>query len=300
MNNEPAALQELVARKTISLRELPDPSTLPDQAAFMSVGVQAMDIILTLGKASVSVPRPTGRGFTRRHAPLVGLAVRLVKLYEGYLSQLVEHRRELAIVFQRPFYESHVKLQYLMRTARGSARSFLETSFRPEKEILAHLNNIKKTRALIPIEVRIRNSIVRNIRRIGMSQKDLLSRKQWDVDGKKMRDMLTFLKKDLQYSFVFGVSSHATHGSWYDLWLHHLHEDEAGYHPDVTYGSPDPKYLGPVSVMLCETMTAYLRYFDLDRSGTIREALRLAAGYIQRLDHEWERRAIPETGATTA
>jgi hypothetical protein len=298
--DDQTAQRELVTRKTTSLRELPDPPTLSDQPAFMSVGVQAMDIILTLGKVAVRAPRPNGRGYTRRHAPLVGLAVRLVKLYEGYLSQLVEHRRELAIVFQRPFYESHIKLQYLIRTGRASARSFLHTSFRPEKEILTYLNGIKRKRRLIPIENRIRNSIIRNIRRVGLSQRALLSTRQWELDGKNMRTMLEFLNKDLHYSFVFGISSHATHGSWYDLWLHHLHHDEKGYHPDVTYGSPDPKYIGPISVMLCEGMSDYLRYFHLDSDRSIRAALKLAEEYVRRLDYEWERRAISEASVATA
>ena len=136
--DDPEALLDLVARKMTSLGQLPDPANLVNETAFMAAGVEAMDIVLTLGKVAVSLPRSNGRGYTRRHAPLVGLAVRMVKLFEGYLSQVVAHRRELAIVFQRPFYESHIKLQYLLRTGRASARSFLHTSFRPEKEMLVY------------------------------------------------------------------------------------------------------------------------------------------------------------------
>lgn len=246
-----------------------DSSALTTQDEFMTAGVQAMSVLLALGKLSVSLPRSTGRGYTRRHAPIVGLMVRMVKLYEGYLDQMVNQRRELMNVYLRPLYEAQIKLEYLIRSGRPSAKSFIETSFRPEKEVLGYLNGLKAKRPLLPIERRMLDAIRRHLRRAGITQKELLARKQWNLDGKDMRSLLRHLNRDLQYAFVFGMSSHSVHGTWFDLWLNHLSKDATGFHADITYGTPEPRHLGPSAVIVGESLILFLRYFRLDPAAPV-------------------------------
>ena len=281
------------------LRALPEPPALGGRDDFMEAGVRAMSLLLAIGKLSVSLPRSTGRGYTRRHAPIVGLMVRMVKLYEGYLDQMVSRRRELMTVYQRPLYEAHVKLAYLIRSGKESARSFIETSFRSEKEILEHLNSLKAKRQLVPIERRMRDSVRRHLRRVGVTQEQLLARKQWNIDGKDMRSLLKCLGRDLQYAFVFGASSHAVHGTWYDLWINHLSKDAAGFHPDITYGSPEPRHLGPPAVILGESLILFLRYFRLDRRNQVRPKIKALIDYFNLLDGVWEQRLIAQSGRAT-
>lgn len=123
--------------------KLPDPQTLSERTEFMTAGVHAMDCLLKLGKIAVCLQRPKRPGYAKRHAPLIGLMVRMVKLFEGLLDQIVRDKGELGAVFMRPLHEAHIKFEYLLRSGPQSVRSFFITSFRPEKEMLAHLNSIK-------------------------------------------------------------------------------------------------------------------------------------------------------------
>lgn len=192
-------------------------------------------------------------------------------------------------VFSRPLYEAHIKLEYLLRTDRKSAKSFIATSFRAEKEILAFLNDVKAKRVLVPIEVRIRRSILRNLRLVGISQAELFAQKRWDVDGRNMRSLLNFLKRDLEYSFGFGASSHAVHGSWFDLWIHHLQKIDGRFYPEIRFGPTDPRYLTPPSKLLTDSLRAFLRYFGLDRTGMLEETISVLADYFRAFDGAWER-----------
>ena len=258
-----------------------------------------MKLLLVLGKLSVSLPRPTVRGYTKRHAPILGLMVRMVKLYEGCLDQMVNLRRELMNVYMRPLYEAHIKLEYLIRSGRQSAKSFIETSFKADKDVLVHLNGLKAKRPLVPIERRMRDSIVRRLRQAGITQRRLLACKQWKIDGKSMRDLLKHLNRNLDYAFRFGASSHAVHGTWYDLWVNHLSKDTTGFHADVTYGPPEPRHLGPPSLMLGESLLLFVRHFRLDRSNRVSPLVIGTVDYFRRLNRAWERQLIRRFGHGT-
>ena len=278
--NESLVVDNVVEQVGEALRRLPDPHSLRDRGEFMTAGVDAMNSLLTLGKVAVCLQRPTGRGYTRRHAPLVGLVVRMVKLFEGILDQTVKDRGELAGVFIRPLYEAHIKFEYLMRSGPQSAKSFIITSFRPEKEMLVHLNSLKKQRPLQPIETRMRRSILNHLKLVGLTQKQLFSQTRWDIDGKNMRSLLQVLHRDLEYSFSFGSSSHFVHGTWYDLWVYHLQRQKGRYHPDVRYTRPDPRYLISSTLILTNSLTLFIRHFRVDPKGVLRQLIEAVWAYI--------------------
>jgi hypothetical protein len=289
VNVEPKVedVDDLFAEIVEKISKLPNPHALQGHDEFMTAGVDAMDSLLSLGKLSVCLRRPKARGYSRRHAPIVGLMVRMIKLFEGILTEIVEHRSELAEVFNRPLYEAHVKLEYLIRSPRESVVSFMKTGFRAEKEMLAFLNEVKTKRRLIPIEVRMRRSILNHVRLAGMSQAELRTQKTWELS---MRSLLTFLKRDREYSFRFGVSSHALHGTWPDLWLHHLQRIDGRFQPEIRYGPADPRYIGPPGVLLTESLRSFLRYFRLDRTSAVLEAVGKLDDYFKSFGRAWEQR----------
>lgn len=298
MDSPGKSVDDIVRQVGDALSRLPDPSSLQTQQEFMEAGVEAMDSLLTLGKITVCLQRPSGRGYTKRHAPIVGLMVRMVKLFEGILDQVVKRRSELAEVFVRPFFEAHIKFEYLIRSGRKSAQSFIKTSFRSEKEMLSYLNQIKKARSLLPIETRIRKSILNHLDLADMTQAELLSQKTWDIDGKSMRALLRDLKKDLHYAFGFGSSSHAVHGTWYDVWVHHLQKVDGRYYAEVRYGSADPKYLTSPTIFLCDSLLLFLSYFRLDKMHILHEQIETIEDYIRAFSAVWEERLAQQSNAT--
>lgn len=296
--NDSFVVDNVVEEVGKALHRLPDPLSLRNRGEFMTAGVDAMNSLLTLGKIAVCLQTPTGRGYTRRHAPLVGLIVRMVKLFEGILDQTVKDRGDLAGVFLRPLYEAHIKFEYLMRSGPQSAKSFIITSFRPEKEMLVHLNSLKKQRPLQPIETRIRRSILNHLKLVGLTQKQLLSQTTWDIDGKNMRSLLQALQRDLEYSFSFGSSSHFVHGTWYDLWVYHLQRQKGRYHPDARYTRPDPRYLISPTLILANSLTLFIRHFRLDPKGVLRQSIEAVWSYIGILNDALETVLAQEGSAT--
>ncbi len=63
---------------------------------------------------------------------------------------------ELAAVFNRLIIETAVRVEYLIKAKRSSFRSFVLTSYKPEKDILAHLKAEAAHRPLAQYERRTR------------------------------------------------------------------------------------------------------------------------------------------------
>ncbi len=270
MPNETRIQLDHILRETgLFLETAPDLPTLSTQDEFMRIGVRAMNYLLVLSKAGVSLPRPHVSGYLRRHAPLIGLAVRLVKLYEGYLGHLASREKDLAQVFSRPFIETAIKLHYLLRSDRHSARSFVETSYRAEKEMLKELNGVREERPLTPFEAMMRSDIAAKIRGAGITQRALLTRTNWDIDGKNVRTLLEDLDWEVAYAFGFAGASHFVHGTWHDLTVHHLGREGRKYYPDTDFESPDTRMIGPHSILLIYAMVAVIQHFKLDRENRI-------------------------------
>lgn len=295
MRQEDAPADDLVEAADEFIRSLPDPRTYETKDNFMTCGVDAMNELLRLAMTSVSLVRPHAKSYTKRHAPIVGLTVRMIKLYQGILREIAERHAELSDVYKRPFLEAHVTCTYLMKNDRASARSFVVTSYRAEKEMLAHLNGIRRSRPLLPIEKRMRESILWHIKNAGLSQRELLSCKSWRLDGKNIRAILEFLGWSLSYAFGFAASSHAVHGTWYDLVVHHLHREGSAYLPELRFTTPDPRMIAPTSIVLAEHLRAYVLHFSLDAEGTIDRVLGRFASYFDRFDQSWEKQLVEES-----
>lgn len=284
MRLETDSFDEVVHEIWKFFEERPDFSALRGNDAFMEVAVPAMSRLLGLGKIVVSIRRPGGKWYPRRFAPHLGLMVRMLKLYEGMLEQTCEQKGELVTVYYRPFLEALVKLEYLMRSGPRSVRSFIETSFRPEKDMLAHLKQVEWRRELTPIERRMLRSIQSHLRRAGVRQKDLLARKSWDLDGRNMRALMATMNWDIGYAFGFASSSHSVHASWYDLLVNHLSVDGRAYSPDITFRVPDTRLVAPHSYMLADQLLRFVSFFRLEPRSLLADLLSMIAVFFHDLD----------------
>jgi hypothetical protein len=127
MDSSVKSVNDILRQVGDTLRQLPSPSLLQTQQEFMEAGVEVMDCLLTIGKITVCLQRPNGRGYTKRHAPILGLMVRMVKLFEGIIDQVLKHRSELAEVFVRPLFETHVSFLLFLSSFRLDKRRILRT-----------------------------------------------------------------------------------------------------------------------------------------------------------------------------
>ena len=229
------------------------------------------------------------RGVARNGAIVLGHMVRLMKLYECFLSHATKDHLEICMIFFRLILETAIRLEYLLKAKRSTFRNFVLISYRPEKEHLADLRRKAKQRPLIPIEKRILGSVSRCLRRDGVTQKALLQNRCWDLDGKSFRVLLKGIGfEDWVYSYGFGNGSHFVHGDWRDLSMHHLERRGRRYLPNPEYRTTDPRTTCAATTISLRVLKRFLRWNRSDRDNFVRPIVERLDRLNHRLDDAHE------------
>lgn len=274
----------------------PQPSTFKSEDDFMRFLVEAMGHALYVLRAGVALaPNETvqAKGYLKRHAVVVGHMVRLAKPFDGFYMHVARRQLELAGVMLRLISETEIRLNYLLKKATPhSYKSFILASYRADRESLADLETKAKTRKLTPIETRIRGSILRHLRRDGISRKKLMQNRVWEIDGKNVRELLRDQGRQGYYSYSFGSSSRWVHGSWPELYHYHLHKVGNRFQPRLDYGDPDTRLAAPTTIICLDTLLAYLNWSRGDPSGALRHLVAEFRDLLMRLDQEHERMLV--------
>jgi hypothetical protein len=77
------------------------------------------------------------------------------------------------------------------------------------------------------------------------------------------RERLKAIGKESLYLVLQRIPSHAVHGSWVDILLHHVEGDEAGatFEPHSDWSPVDARLLTPIAYLILEAVAAYLEAF---------------------------------------
>jgi hypothetical protein len=258
-----AAIENL-ARIVQGVEDAPNPDSL-DVDSMMKHYMDVMGWSLYLLRLSVALDPSKGKnaGFKREDAVLVGLMVRVVKLYEAFYQNVAKRQLEVCGILLRTLNETEYKLQYLiLRTREGhGVGNFFIASYKPEKQMLDYLSQLNEERELEPIETRMLRSIERELSEEGISIEDLLANKNWNQDGKNVRDILKYLDADHLYPFAYGAPSCWVHGGWGELRRYHLNKEKDGrYTPRLDFGDPDPRFAGPVTITCLELAKDFIAW----------------------------------------
>ncbi|MBX3003855.1 MAG: hypothetical protein KF828_07855 [Anaerolineales bacterium] len=260
---------------------------------FMDLFVAAMSRCLYLAKitTTLAAPEELKNGFPRNTAIVVGHIVRLCKLYEGFLYHTVNRQQEMGMILFRLIFEAAVKTEYLIDndTTEDSFKSFVITSYQSEKGILKDLIEKQNQRPLTPIESRMLKTIRRNLKTDQLSEETILQNKNWKLDGKSMRDLLTDLDKELGYVYLFSSSSHYIHGDWFDLkWYHLTKGDGDLYFPHLQYTNSDPRPAAAGSIIVLHTIQDFLKWRKTNVAVTVELAISAMLDLIRKLDFDHE------------
>ena len=250
------------------------PPDFDTNTEFMKFAVEIMNrclYLLKAGAASAPDAETAHKGYTKNEAIIVGHMVRITKLYEGVLMHICSHHQELAHIFFRLILETAIRMEYLItsESPKQSFQSFILTSYRPEKEMLQDLENNAKQGPLIPIQKRMRRSIISWLREDGINQKELLKNKNWKLDGKNFREIMNVFDLDSMYSYGFGIASHHVHGDWLDIAYYHLEQDGQYYTPDLFFTEPDPRSACPITHACLDSLLKYLKWNKSDPDNII-------------------------------
>ena len=176
-NDTQTVMQNLIEiDEWIANSELPTEFKTNDDIMRFSVEVMRRCLyLLRLGVSLVPDGTKEHQGFTKHRAIVVGHMVRIVKLYEGATIHISQQQCELALVFFRLIVETAIRMIYLItsRDKRKSCRSYILSSYKPEKDMLRDLEDKRIRRSLIPIERRMRRSILSMLRKDRITQSSL-------------------------------------------------------------------------------------------------------------------------------
>jgi hypothetical protein len=195
-----------------------------------------------------------------------GLLVRIVKFMVAVV-QLGDQadRGEVILALNRCITESAVNLRFLV--LKGGYEEFIKSGLSVERELHDLIvSNIKaRGGGVLPIETRMLESIQRTFDRSGYKLQDVNARFQpW---GGGMRKRLSDIGWAEAHVSIERIPSHAVHGTWVDLLLHHLKLADEGFAPDPTWLSIDTRYLIPVCLVVLEAARDYLTAFLGDIAG---------------------------------
>jgi hypothetical protein len=162
--------------------------------------------------------------FSRNQAISIGLLIRISKFMVAMLQLASDRpRAESIAALHRCVAESAINLEYLSSQNSDEVfNAFVLTSLCPERDLLLTIRENIRLRDgnVLPIEERMQRSINKVCALSGISVDDLMVANLPRFINFKER--LKALGKEEQYLSIQAIGSHAVHGTWTDLALHHI------------------------------------------------------------------------------
>lgn len=199
----------------------------------------------------------------RNQAICAGLLVRIAKFMMAVADLSVGNSRtEVVLALNRCITETIVNVQFfLLRSDPALYASYVETSLSTEREFYDLVNNNISRRGgpELPLEREIKASIERVARLGGREINGIDPRfRRW---GGTMRDRYDALGSSDRYITEERMGSHAIHGTWSDLALHHIREVDGGFEPNWQWTTSQGELLTPVAYLAVEAAGRYLLGF---------------------------------------
>lgn len=211
-----------------------------------------------------------GGSLPRGQAIEVGFMVRIAKFMKSVLALICDRageHGEVIMALNRCITETAANLIFFCEVATDEdIEHFIKSSLRPEKEQSLQIQeNIARRGSTLPIENRMLNSINRIFRNSGIGDTSELD----NIPKRKdFKQILIAINLEYAYPSLQGISSHAVHGTWVDLMLHHLEEASSGFKPKPESVTADSRLLSPVNTFVLMGIRAYiLKYFSEGHEG---------------------------------
>jgi len=228
------------------------------------VGV-CVELLIEAGSYLVAAASiyPDGKeGWTRDQAIIGGSIVRLYKLVDSILDQTCKHRLEPSFILSRLHFETTVNCIYLMRNPTGeNFENFVIHSMQHEGKLLDKIeqNIAERGGDELPIETRMKRSIERTFSTSQIARGTLPKKYMRDWAKINFRDRVYEVGLGHAYTAVFSGASQAVHGSWGDLFQHHLEVKDDRFIAKIDFKNPRPQYLEVIALL---SATVVREFFD--------------------------------------
>jgi hypothetical protein len=190
-------------------------------------------------------------------APIVGNLVRYTKLSNALLEQFVQKRTETATIIFRCLAETFVNLKYFINYKDAhTTRHYIKKSLVLEKDLIEIIKrNVSDAGQSKAIEDRMIKSITKTFKISKFEFEQVNNSIKWDAKIKaKIKEIL---HPDF-YVLIYGTASHAVHGNWQDLIIHHLDEYEDGFLPKANWTYPTLQMIESATAISCNLWHDYI------------------------------------------
>jgi len=192
-------------------------------------------------------------------AVLIGLMVRLYKLYDSYVYLICDHRTEVALILARSACDTAIDLTFLCKKKgdKDEFTKFVKASLATDKKIYDEVALDKKNKTGHPfIQSRIQDSVMETFRAADLKLKDV-RHSDWRIFG-TTADRANSTGLERIYLFIYKNLSRLTHGGWSELIKYHLKSSRGLWYPHHEYNVPRPQSLDGISIMVIDAATEYV------------------------------------------
>ena len=264
---------------------LPPPAEFKTKTESMRFVAEVMNrclYLLKIGAASAPNAETAKIGYTKSKAIIVAHMAQLGKLYEGALIHICGSQPELTRIFFRPILEVSINTKRLIQSKEKLCPNVGIASYPSELEMFRMLESKVKERALTPIEHRINELILSQLKKDGISREELTCNNQEDIEKKNVPPSCENSNyNDSLYMYLFQKETDWVHRGWRDLRSYHLTQTGDYYVPDLGFDEPQPRLGCQLTQVCLETLTIYLKWNqsdpDNELTSIIRKLLKLNA-----------------------
>lgn len=226
-----------------------------------------------------SINYGTKSNWNIEQAIIGGHFVRLYKLSRSLLDQINERREDVVWVILRLCAECIINVRFLLlNNNEATLTSYLHYSLQYEKEQLSKIDANVAARGgnELPIERRMRRSILRAFERSGVTVESLPNKRIRNWANKNLFEKATDVGLGEAYFAMISGPSRNVHGGWRDLLEHHLEFDRPGeFRPKLEFSnSTRPQALFAYSDMIVETLQQYVRFLGAEELEPLRPRLK--------------------------
>ena len=165
-------------------------------------------------------------GFSIDDASILGLLVRLWKLFKLVIWIYEEESEEYSIIAERSLIEAGVTATYLLRSDGNTMEDYRRCSYKNRHEML------RQAAAGVPYyDSKAGRRILRSIEeKLAIEELDSASFDEqisngWRLQGKTFKRIFEEVLDEGGYTMTFGTATESVHGSWHDVRNFSLQQD---------------------------------------------------------------------------
>lgn len=208
-------------------------------------------------------------GYSLADAPILGLLVRVWKLFKEVIRYYEEDNAEIVGVLERPLLEAAITARYLMAGDDGLIEDYRKCSY---KDRLRLLRDLKAGAAFFETNAgrRLAQSVRDKLAFEALTEDDFSVQRhnRWRLQGKSFFDIFREVEHETLYPSTYGMMSESIHGSWNDSMDHDLSRNEDGTFSVFPFFQPaDIRHVTPLIHFVTPAYRLWLRRIGAEEAG---------------------------------